>query len=403
MSSFTVLFLTLLCANLLLQVENKSVFGIGTRIIGDQLLMKDVLQTPPIRLTDEPVIKFNYAIKEPITYIEIVSDQNIYANVNFSYEHELVEGSVSAMYGPSKPTPFDVLIQIYGLNETFLNVNPAYILNKDQQFNGVLQPDYHLDHEAFSLMQQDIKDLDDLEEYDESQGNDENQGDDLDVNTENDFDENYDKIIEQGKRQEGDFLVFETTQISSNTTEDETQHSVTFYFIDIYFITCLNFTIFEHFADNAIDNYVPPLVEFGHISPTTFKAVITDYNTKALFAQIKVYGYHPTAVPVAYEPFLSNGQTAPMSSLKQLKLLMNAQQRQASPKQETITNNGGPQTQPNELGQQTESPPNSNGNTAVNCWQQVQPAHKNAAAHRYGGDVAIFNVILTIVLTMIFI
>lgn len=75
MSSFTAIFLSLLCANLLLQVENKSIYGIGTRIIGDQLLMRDVLQTPPLRLTEDPVIKFNYAIVEPITYVEIVSDQ----------------------------------------------------------------------------------------------------------------------------------------------------------------------------------------------------------------------------------------------------------------------------------------------------------------------------------------
>lgn len=62
-------------ANFVVQVENKSFFGIGTRIIGDQLLVKDVLHTPPIGLTEEPVIKFQYAIEEPITYIEIESDK----------------------------------------------------------------------------------------------------------------------------------------------------------------------------------------------------------------------------------------------------------------------------------------------------------------------------------------
>lgn len=68
-------FILIVCSNLVIQVENKSVFGIGTRIIGDQLLLKDVLQTPPISLTEKPVIKFNYAIVEPITYIEIESDK----------------------------------------------------------------------------------------------------------------------------------------------------------------------------------------------------------------------------------------------------------------------------------------------------------------------------------------
>lgn len=71
-------FVLILCANLLTQVENKSVFGIGTRIIGDQLLLKDILQTPPLSLTEEAVIKFNYAVEEPITYIEIESDKVIF-------------------------------------------------------------------------------------------------------------------------------------------------------------------------------------------------------------------------------------------------------------------------------------------------------------------------------------
>ena len=76
-SSFTVTYLIaiIVCANLVSQVENKSVFGIGTRIVGDGLLLKDILHTPPISLTEEPVIKFNYILVEPITYIQIESDK----------------------------------------------------------------------------------------------------------------------------------------------------------------------------------------------------------------------------------------------------------------------------------------------------------------------------------------
>lgn len=77
MSSFAANILAIFVAAscLIIQVENKSVFGIGARINGDQLLMKDVLKTPPISLTEDPYIEFHYAISQPITYIEILSEK----------------------------------------------------------------------------------------------------------------------------------------------------------------------------------------------------------------------------------------------------------------------------------------------------------------------------------------
>ena len=76
-SSFTVtcLIAIIVCANVLSQVENKYVFGIGTRIAGDGLLLKDIRHTPPLSLTEEPVVKFNYILVEPITYIKIESNK----------------------------------------------------------------------------------------------------------------------------------------------------------------------------------------------------------------------------------------------------------------------------------------------------------------------------------------
>ena len=123
---------------------------------------------------------------------------------------------------------------------------------------------------------------------------------------------------------------------------------------------------------------MPPVVEYGHISPTTLKAVVTDHHTTSLFVKMQMYGYHPTQLPVDYKPFLSNGQTMltataataastfesattrPISSLRQLKILMNAQQSTNNQQQQQ-------QQQEQELGQQIS--PGNNG--PVNCLEQV--------------------------------
>ncbi|XP_065367693.1 uncharacterized protein LOC135960348 [Calliphora vicina] len=404
-SSFTasLWFVLFLCANLLIQVENKSVFGIGTRIIGDQLLLKDILKTPPISLTEEPVIKFNYDIVEPITYIEIESDKNVYAIVNFSYEGNLVEGTISS--ASAKSEAFEVLIQIYGFNQTMLNVSPAYILNKDQQFSGVLRP-YSQQKQSLNLIQED---LNALEEYDDDAIDDDDTADKDDIDYEEDeFDDNYDKVIEQGQRQEGDFLVYETNQTSATTTDLPTNHSLTFYYIDIYYITYVKFTIYEHYLYHSINDYgATYVVEYGHISPTTLKAVVTDHRTTSLFVQMQMYGFHPTALPVDYKPFLSNSQTAttnrPISSLRQLKILMNAQQstnaqqQQHQQHQQTETTTGDLQQQgATELGHQI-SPNN-------NCMQQVLSASSNIGSDSLSifSYWSIFNLIVTIFVTMIF-
>lgn len=67
-------------------IECKSFFGIGTRIHNDQLLLKDIQQARLVGVDKGQEVGFNYAIPEPITYIEIVSEQ-----VRSHFGHPLYE------------------------------------------------------------------------------------------------------------------------------------------------------------------------------------------------------------------------------------------------------------------------------------------------------------------------
>ncbi|KAM7361505.1 uncharacterized protein ACRADG_012363 isoform 2-T2 [Cochliomyia hominivorax] len=365
--------------------------------------------------------------------LKAILKQNVYAIVNFSYEDNVVEGTISSvsnkqMDGPRKPEPFDVLIQIFGFNQTILNVNPAYILNKDQQFNGVLKPNHHQQqqqqlqhkqHQSLNLMQEDLNALDGLEEYDEEDNIDDddddtndNEDDDYD---EDDFDDNYDKIIEQGQRQEGDFLVYEINQTSAITTELPTNHSLTFYYIDIYYITYVKFIIYEHYLYHSINDYGDTyVVEYAQISPNTLKAVVTDHRTTSLFVQMQMYGFHPNELPVDYKPFLSNSQTSsvvaslaaaaatttrPISSVRQLKILMNAQQSTNLQQQEQLTELGHQISSNNNSNSISSSSISSSNSNNINCMQQVL----SSTTSNIGSDglsifahSSIFNLILTI-------
>lgn len=128
----------------------------------------------------------------------------------------------------------------------------------------------------------------------------------------------------------------------------------------------------QHYLYHSINDYSDTyVVEYAHISPTTLKAIVTDLGTESLYVQMEMYGFHPNALPVDYKPFLSNGQTSALptvtsrpttiSSVRQLKILMNAQQSSDTQQQQQH------QQQPTELGQQISSQDNSN----INCMQQV--------------------------------
>lgn len=54
--------------------QNRAIFGVGKRIEGDELLVRDVLRTPG-QLTQTPVISFNYDVSEFISYIEVSTDK----------------------------------------------------------------------------------------------------------------------------------------------------------------------------------------------------------------------------------------------------------------------------------------------------------------------------------------
>lgn len=167
----------------------------------------------------------------------------------------------------------------------------------------------------------------------------------------------------------------------------------------------------QHYLYNPLNNYGETyVVEYGHISPTTLKAVVTDHRTTSLFVQMQMYGFHPTALPVEYKPFLSNSQTpattGQISSLTQLKILMNAQPsttKQQQQQQLESDTKRGLEEQLTELGHQI-SPDN---NSKVHCMQQVL----SSSSSNFGNDSqsvssahsSIFNLIVTIFVTMIII
>jgi len=56
-------------------VLGNSFYGVVQHIDGDQLLLKDVQHSRPAGVSEPATVVFNYNIAEPITYIEIVSEE----------------------------------------------------------------------------------------------------------------------------------------------------------------------------------------------------------------------------------------------------------------------------------------------------------------------------------------
>ncbi|XP_034660168.1 uncharacterized protein LOC117896189 [Drosophila subobscura] len=326
--------------------EAKRFFGVGQRIEGDQLLLKDVQHSRPAGISEQPRVIFNYEIPEPITYIEIVSEENIYAEVKFSYTDHLVVGMISVLgsnqsHEDTLPTPaFDVTILIFGFNHTILNVNPSLLINRDRQFEGEMQPyeDYEEDEDdgEFGQVSKELTELYDNIKRDALEVDIEEEDDEMETETEGpgsstslEFD-NIDKVIEIGHRQPGDQLVYETFQTSPNESAVETNHTVVFYYVDSDSITYVKFVIFGHYSDrsNTDPNYLPPVAEYSHYSSCTLKAVITDFSTVSLFVQMFVYGYRAHEAPETYEPFLPPPHwqrptdEPPLTPLQRMQLLM---------------------------------------------------------------------------------
>ncbi|XP_037944723.1 uncharacterized protein LOC119677452 [Teleopsis dalmanni] len=365
----------IILALLLTKAESKSVFGIGMRIIGDQILVKDILNSRPAPIDEHPEISFCYAIVEPITYIQIQSDENVLAEVNFSYHNDLVNGTVTAVNATKAtahiPRQFEVLITIYGFNETMLNVNPAYILNKNQEFDGVLEPNIEEDtqyedddididgendyvnanHAAKvnerSLAKKGLEWNENDDDDDDDEGNDDALAEHFEgVNAHNEDEAEFptdfnstDKVLELGKRQQGDYLLYDTFQTSKNTTMIPTMHSVVFYYIDSDFITYIKFVVYEHIIteSDAVEDTV--VAEYSHYTPNSIKALIIDHKSTSLFVQMFVYGFKLIDRPLEYVPYVAyitsiyyrENNEATMSPSQRLRKLMNSFQNTESP------------------------------------------------------------------------
>ncbi|XP_016950218.1 uncharacterized protein LOC108024663 [Drosophila biarmipes] len=297
--------------------ETQRLYRVGRRVEGDQLLVKDVRHSSPAGAGELPQVFFKYEIQEPIICIDIMSDENISAEVNFSLVNRLVVGKVqlaASKEGNNETTlppitEFDVTIMVFGLNESATNFNPSLVINPDQQFEGVLssyeetylEPDTQyvevFDNNRRDALEVDEEDMEDISE------------EDIEMYTdapEEDGFEKADKTITIGNRQAGDQLLYELYQTSPDDSEQPKNRSMIFYFIDTCSITYVQFDIFNHYTNRntSEEEYTPPVAEYSHYSRGTLKAVITDFNSKNLFVQMYVYGYRGREAPASYVPFL---------------------------------------------------------------------------------------------------
>uniref|UniRef100_A0A1A9V4Q6 Uncharacterized protein n=1 Tax=Glossina austeni TaxID=7395 RepID=A0A1A9V4Q6_GLOAU len=431
------------------QLEKFSLCSTGKRIENDQLLIKDILIARD-SLTEEPYISFTYDIKEPITYIEISANDNISARVELNYDDNLIKGLITNIQthdgnnNNNKLMHLEVIVQIFGFNvaDVAESINSNDVLKNNTTYMLVIVPVRKLR----SLTSENIELLDDNEdddddddgydeeiEYNEADGavkedhelednneqadneNDikEHEEDNDDETDENFFNQNLDKIIEMGQRQKDDYLLYENYQTSSEKTDHLSTHSVVFYYIDKNYITQVKFIIIDHFIENKLNAsaYKPPIVEYSHLSPTTLKAIITDRQTTSLFVQMLLYGYRPKDLPVDYVTFLPNAEKlkiynsnnidgddergiateGPMSSMKRLKMFMNAQnerqQQQQQHEQEQEQQYGVRQTS-NGFNPTNDSP--AEANTKVLCWKPVE----DKATTTVSNSLLVFNLIV---------
>lgn len=139
---------------------------------------------------------------------------------------------------------------------------------------------------------------------------------------------------------------------------------------------------------------MPPLAEYSHYSPTTLKAVITDYNRTNSYVVMKMYGYQPKDVPVDYKFYLPNnslGTTeAPMSSLRRLKIFMNAEQQQQQRQQQFASEHFAKMKNPNEFGQQQEQQQPAGDDVTLS----TDNSSANIVPH---GLLAIYNLIFLVI------
>ncbi|XP_017009400.2 uncharacterized protein [Drosophila takahashii] len=297
--------------------EAKRFFSVGGRVDGDQLLVKDVLHSRPAGLGELPKVTFTYEIQEPINCIDILSEENISAEVKFSLVNRLVVGMVQLAGSnqnvdeatESPASEFDVTIMVFGLNETAGNFDPSHVINRDQQYEGSMEPyeDFLSEPDTQYVEVYDNNRRDALEVIDEMEDISE---EDVETFTEGpsvaDHFDTPDKYIEIGNRQAGDELLHECYQTSENDSEKPANHSVVFYYIDSNCITYVKFVILDYYTNKNISGveYQSPVAEYSHYSTGTLKAVVTNFETKTLYVQMYIYGYRGREAPASYVPFL---------------------------------------------------------------------------------------------------
>ncbi|KAL9892975.1 protein PFC0760c [Glossina fuscipes] len=418
------------------QLEQFSLCSTGKRLENDQLLINDSLIAHD-SLTKEPYINFMYDLKEPITYIEISANNNIYARVELNYDDTLIKGLITNIQphngNNNKLMPLEMIVQIFGFNVTVAeSFNSNGVLKNNTTYMLVIAPIRKLRSltsatiELFDDNNDDDDDDDDGDDvYDEEieynaadgamkedhefEDNDEKDGNENDIKEhenddetdENFFNQNLDKIIEMGQRQKGDYLLYENYQTSTEKTDQLSTHSVIFYYIDKNYITQVKFIIIDHFIENKLNGsaYKPPIVEYSHLSPTTLKAIITDRQTTSLFVQMLLYGYRPKDLPVDYVTFLPNAEKlkiynsnnidgddergiateGPMSSMKRLKLFMNAENERQQQEQREQEQQYGLRQTSNGLVPTNDSP--AEGNMKVLCWKPAEDKAATTTSH----------------------
>ncbi|XP_017035128.1 uncharacterized protein [Drosophila kikkawai] len=343
--------------------EAKRFFGVGKRIPGDQLLVKDVRHSRPAGSEELPRVDFTYEIQEPITCVEILSEENISAEVIFSLVNRLIVGMVrlagsnesdesprtEASVPVPTPTAFDVTIMIFGLNDTAVNYDPSMIVNPDQQYEGEMEP-FEFEVEQISdaerydnihreTLQVEEEDLDEDLSYEEAEESTEGPF------APTDHFDTPDKIIEIGQRQPGDRLVYECYHTASDDSDEKKRNqSVIFYYIDSASITYVKFVVMDHYGNKNISDpdYIAPVAEYSHFSRNTLKAVITDFDTETLFVQMFIYGYRANEAPATYVPFLppphwqgsgdsTNSRTPVLTPVQTMQLLLMTGQKTTPP------------------------------------------------------------------------
>lgn len=144
--------------------------------------------------------------------------QNISAEVKFSLVNRLIVGIIqlaasNQSVNPSAPivpptAEFDVTIMVFGLNETSKHFDPSLVINRDQQFEGEMEPYEEIFPEPDQYVE--VFDNNRRDDLEIDEGDDNLSEEDIESYTEGPFVPDYfdkpDKYIEVGKRQAGKFI-----------------------------------------------------------------------------------------------------------------------------------------------------------------------------------------------------